>query len=229
MSGMSGFNRRCGSVLLRYAEPGRVVMLSAMLIRERYASEPPCMAFAGHRAVDHWESATSVETSDVDSGGRSARSPSWCYCPAAQITRGGYPDNSQDPLRLTTALAVTLKSPVAAEEEIDMSTAEFTLSRDGLWLTAMLRPAGELAGRAIDRFVDDIVSLAQRANIVVVNLVAATVPKPAALARALRRPGAMLSGPDQALLLVGADEDLLAELRRQGGDIATVPMPPAES
>jgi hypothetical protein len=110
-----------------------------------------------------------------------------------------------------------------------MSTAEFTLSRDGLWLTAMLRPAGELAGRAIDRFVDDIVSMAQRANIVVVNLVAATVPKPAALARALRRPGAMLSGPDQALLLVGADEDLLTELRRQGGDIATVPIPPAES
>jgi hypothetical protein len=146
-----------------------------------------------------------------------------------QNTRGARSENSQDPLRLTTALAVTLKSPVAAEEEIDMSTAEFTLSRDGLWLTAMLRPAGELAGRAIDRFVDDIVSMAQRANIVVVNLVAATVPKPAALARALRRPGAMLSGPDQALLLVGADDDLLTELRRQGGDVATVPMPPAES
>ena len=145
-----------------------------------------------------------------------------------QNTRGERSENSQDPLRLTTGLAVTLKSPVAAEEEIDMSTAEFTLSPDGLWLTAMLRPAGELAGRAIDRFVDDIVTLAQRANIVVVNLVAASVPKPAALARALRRPGTMLSGPDRALLLVGADDDLLAELRRQGGDIATVPMPGTE-
>ena len=103
-----------------------------------------------------------------------------------------------------------------------MSVAEVTLSGDGVWLTAMLRPAGELAGRTIDRFIDDLVSLAQRANIVVVSLVAATVPKPAALARALRRPGAMLSGPDQALLLVGADEELLAELRLQGGDIATV-------
>jgi hypothetical protein len=110
-----------------------------------------------------------------------------------------------------------------------MSVAEVTLSPNGIWLTATLRPVGELAGRAIDRFVDDLVSLAQRANIIVVNLVAASVPRPAALARALRRPGAMMSGPDQALLLVGADEDLLSELRRHGGDIATVPYPAGES
>lgn len=103
-----------------------------------------------------------------------------------------------------------------------MSVAEVTLSRDGIWLTAMLRPAGELAGRAIERFVDDLMTLAQRANIVVVNLVAATVPNAAALATALRGPGAALSGPDKALLLVGADEGLLTELRRIGGDIATV-------
>jgi hypothetical protein len=104
-----------------------------------------------------------------------------------------------------------------------MSTADITLSRNGIWLTAMLRPAGELAGRAIDRFIEDVMALAQRANIVVVNLVAATVPKPAALAMALRRPGTVLSGPDRALLLVGADDELLSELRRQGGDIATLP------
>ena len=104
-----------------------------------------------------------------------------------------------------------------------MSVAEVTMSRDGIWLTAMLRPAGELAGRAIERFVDDLMALAQRANIVVVNLVAATVPAPAALANALRRPGAMLSGPDKALLLVGADDQLLHELELIGGDIAAVP------
>lgn len=104
-----------------------------------------------------------------------------------------------------------------------MTAADLTLTRDGIWLTAMLRPAGELAGRAIERFVDDLVDLAQKANIVVVNLVAATVPSPLQLARALRRPGAMLSGPDKALLLVGADDNLLAELRKIGGDIATIP------
>jgi hypothetical protein len=105
-----------------------------------------------------------------------------------------------------------------------MTAADLTLSHpnDGVWLTAMLRPVGELAGRAIDRFVDDIVDLAQKANIVVVNLVAATVPSPAALARALRRPGVMLSGPEQALLLVGANDELLTELRRQGGEVATM-------
>jgi hypothetical protein len=108
-----------------------------------------------------------------------------------------------------------------------MSVAEVVTSRDGIWLTAMLRPAGELAGRAIERFIEDLVDLAHRANIVVVNLVAATVPAPAALARALRRPGALLSGPDKALLLVGADTALLRELRRLGGDIAAVPYPAA--
>ena len=104
-----------------------------------------------------------------------------------------------------------------------MSFAEVTMHRDGMWLTAMLRPAGELAGRAIDKLVDDVVGLARSANIVVVNLVAASVPSPAVLARALRRPGAMLSGPNQALLLVGADDHLLRELERLGGDVATVP------
>lgn len=108
-----------------------------------------------------------------------------------------------------------------------MTAAQLTMSRDGRWLTAMLRPAGELAGRAIERFVDDLVELSQRANIVVVNLVAATVPSPLALARALRRPGRLMSGPDKALLLVGADETLLAELRRIGGDVASVPELPA--
>jgi pimeloyl-ACP methyl ester carboxylesterase len=107
-----------------------------------------------------------------------------------------------------------------------MSVAEVTMHRDGIWLTAMSRPVGELAGRTIERFVDDLVALAQKANIVVVNLVAASVPTPAALARALRRPSAMLSGPNQALLLVGADDHLLRELERIGGDIATVPVKP---
>lgn len=110
-----------------------------------------------------------------------------------------------------------------------MSVAEVTTSRNGIWLTAMLRPVGELADRAIERFIEDLMALAQRANIVVVNLVAASVPAPAALARALRVPGAMLSGPDKALLLVGADDSLLRELRRLGGDIATVPYPAAAS
>ncbi len=106
-----------------------------------------------------------------------------------------------------------------------MSVAEFTMSKDGFWLTAMLRPVGELAGRAIEKLADDLTALAERANIVIVNLVAASVPAPAALARALRRPGAMLTGPDRCLLLVGADPALLRELRLAGGDVDAVPYP----
>jgi hypothetical protein len=102
-------------------------------------------------------------------------------------------------------------------------SADVTVSRDGTWRSAVLRPVGELAGRAIERFVDDLMALAERANIVVVSLVGASVPRPAALARALRRPGALLSGPDKALLLVGADDRLLRELRRHGGHIAAIP------
>jgi len=99
-----------------------------------------------------------------------------------------------------------------------------------MWLTAELRPAGVLSGSAIDTFVENLMTLAEKANLVV-NLVAATVPKPAALARALRGPGRALSAPDRCLLLVGADEALLRELRRVGGEIATVspPTPAADA
>jgi D-serine deaminase-like pyridoxal phosphate-dependent protein len=126
--------------------------------------------------------------------------------------------------RLAMDSNVTIRTghQLAATKEPAMSVADITLSEDGLWLTAMLRPVGELAGRAIERFVDDLVDLAQRANIVVVNLVAATVPSPAALARALRRPATILSAPDKALLIVGAGPPLLDELRRQGGEIAAM-------
>jgi pimeloyl-ACP methyl ester carboxylesterase len=103
-----------------------------------------------------------------------------------------------------------------------MSAAEITVSQHGMWRSAVLRPVGELAGRALERLIDDVTAIAQRANIVVVNLVGASIPTPAALARALRRPGALLSGPDKALLLVGADDTLLQELRRHGGDIDPV-------
>jgi hypothetical protein len=108
-------------------------------------------------------------------------------------------------------------------------TALATTSPTGdLWMTAVLRPAGVLAGSAIDRFVDHLMAMADRANLVIVNLVAATVPKPAALARALREPGVAMSAPDRCLLLVGADDDLLRELELVGGEIATV-RPPARA
>jgi hypothetical protein len=93
---------------------------------------------------------------------------------------------------------------------------------DPLWMTAMLRPVGVLVGTAIDRLAAELTAVAIGANIVVVNLVAAEVPDPDALAEALRHPGELLTGPDKCLLIVGAGEPLLAALDRCGGEIAAV-------
>jgi hypothetical protein len=100
-------------------------------------------------------------------------------------------------------------------------------SGDDLWLTAVLRPAGVLSATAIERLADEMTSVARTANIVVVNLVAATVTDVAALAAALKGPGSLLSAPDKCLLLVGADDELLAALDREGGEIAAIETEPS--
>lgn len=97
---------------------------------------------------------------------------------------------------------------------------------DELWLTAVLRPAGKLNGQAMDRFVASLTALADNASLVVVDLAATSVPDPEAFAEALRVPGSLLSGPDRCLLLVGADQALLAALDRCGGQIATLDTAP---
>lgn len=106
-----------------------------------------------------------------------------------------------------------------------VSTQELPAHSDQMWLTTLLRPAGLLAGAAMSRFVEELTRLAEYTNIVVVNLVAAVVPDPAAFAEALREPGELLSGSDRCLLLVGAKPDLLTELRQHGGEIAVVEEP----
>lgn len=93
-------------------------------------------------------------------------------------------------------------------------------------LTAVLRPVGVLSGGTLDRLADHLMSLAERVNLVVLNLVAASIPTPAVFAAAMRRPGAALSAPDRCLLLVGAGDDVLRELALAGGEIATI-QPPA--
>jgi hypothetical protein len=110
-----------------------------------------------------------------------------------------------------------------------MTIANNETTADDLWLTAVLRPAGVLSATAIDRLADEMTSVARTANIVVVNLVAATVPDVEALATALKGPGSLLSGPDKCLLLVGADEELLAALDRVGGEIAAIETEPTPS
>jgi hypothetical protein len=107
-----------------------------------------------------------------------------------------------------------------------IATRNFTAAGPDHWLTAVLRPAGTLAGAAMDRFVDSLTALAGGASLVVVDLTAASIPEPDAFAEALRLPGGLLSEPDRCLLLVGADQALLSALDRCGGQIATLDTPP---
>lgn len=104
---------------------------------------------------------------------------------------------------------------------------EVALRERELWLTAILRPVGELVGRALERFAASLSALAENTNLVVVDLAAAVVPAPEALAEALRRPAGLLSAPDRCLLLVGADPALLRALDQAGGHIATLTPAPA--
>jgi hypothetical protein len=106
---------------------------------------------------------------------------------------------------------------------------DFTADQPGLWLTAVLRPAGKLAGAAMVRLVDSLTALAGNASLVVVDLAAASIPEPEAFAQALRLPGRLLSGPDRCLLLVGADKPLLSALDDSGAQIATLDAPPPSS
>ncbi|MBX6354224.1 MAG: hypothetical protein IRZ05_00040 [Micromonosporaceae bacterium] len=106
------------------------------------------------------------------------------------------------------------------------TTVNLTADWPDLWLTAVLRPAGRLAGAAVDRLVDSLTALAGSASLVVVDLAAASVLEPEVLAQALRLPGGLLSGPDRCLLLVGADQALLSALDRCGAQIATLDTPP---
>jgi hypothetical protein len=106
---------------------------------------------------------------------------------------------------------------------------DFTADQPNLWLTAVLRPAGKLAGPAMDRLVDSLTALAGSASLVVVDLAAASIPEPEPFAEALRLPGRLLSGPDRCLLLVGADKALLSALDRSGAQIATLDAPPPSS
>jgi hypothetical protein len=107
--------------------------------------------------------------------------------------------------------------------------SNLTADEPDLWLTAVLRPAGKLAGPAMDRLVDGLTALAGSASLVVVDLAAASVPEPEVFAQALRLPGGLLSGPDRCLLLVGADQALLSALDRSGAQIATLDARPSSS
>jgi hypothetical protein len=82
------------------------------------------------------------------------------------------------------------------------------------WLTTTVRPAGPLDGAALARISEALGLLQPSSDMVVIDLTAADVLDPRALARHLRAPARRFDQADRCLLLVGASPGLMAELRR---------------
>lgn len=90
------------------------------------------------------------------------------------------------------------------------------------WLTAVLRPAGNLDRPQVGRLADALEALAASSDMVILDLSAATVPEPYQLAAALRAPARQLARPGNCLLLVSAAPDVLRALGRTGVQAATL-------
>ena len=82
------------------------------------------------------------------------------------------------------------------------------------WLTTVLRPAGELDQPALDRLSAALGHVAASADMVIIDLTAAEVNAPRALAQAIGAPARQLQRADGCLLVVGAPAGLMAELGR---------------
>lgn len=94
--------------------------------------------------------------------------------------------------------------------------------RAGGWLTTVLRPAGTLDRPALNRLSQALARLAASSDMVVVDLTAAQVAAPRALARSLQAPALELQQPGRCLLLVGVPPALAAELDRAAVRVATL-------
>jgi hypothetical protein len=82
------------------------------------------------------------------------------------------------------------------------------------WLTTVLRPAGSLDRAAAGRLGPALHALAAASDLVLLDLSAAEVRNPRALAAALRAPAAAFAETGRCLLVTGADAALTAELER---------------
>lgn len=89
----------------------------------------------------------------------------------------------------------------------------------GGWLTTVLRPAGRLDRPALDRLSAALGHVAASTDMVIIDLTAAEVTAPRALAQTMRAPAHRLQQAGGCLLVVGAPAGLMAELSR-----ATIPV-----
>jgi hypothetical protein len=82
------------------------------------------------------------------------------------------------------------------------------------WLTTVLRPAGMLNRSGMDQVARALTILAACSDMVVIDLTAATITSPHALARTLAAPAAELDAAGHCLLLRGVPPQVRAELDR---------------
>ena len=101
------------------------------------------------------------------------------------------------------------------------ATAGAALGERG-WLTTILRPAGPLDQSGIQRLAEILSALAASSDIVVVNLTAAEVSSPRALAKCLRAPALRFELAGRCLLIIGASPGLTAELDRAAVPVVTL-------
>lgn len=99
-----------------------------------------------------------------------------------------------------------------------MTALASAAEQDG-WLTVIARPAGALDRAALGRLGAALGQLAASSDMVIVDLTAADVHSPRALAWNLRTPARSFEQAGRCLLLVGASAELAAEL-----DHANVPV-----
>jgi hypothetical protein len=110
------------------------------------------------------------------------------------------------------ATATASASPVAAAAEQDEQE----------WLTVILRPAGSLDQAAVRRLGAALGHLAAGSDMVIVDLTAAVVHGPHALALALREPAKEFERASRCLLVIGASAALTAELDRAAVAVVTL-------
>jgi len=90
------------------------------------------------------------------------------------------------------------------------------------WLTVIARPAGALDRAALGRLGAALGQLAASSDLVIVDLTAADVHSPRALAMNLRTPARSFEQAGRCLLLVGASAELAAELDHVNAPVITL-------
>jgi hypothetical protein len=90
------------------------------------------------------------------------------------------------------------------------------------WLTTILRPAGALDEAALRRLRDALGPLPASSDMVIIDLTAAEISSPRAVAMSIRTPALDFERAGRCLLVVGASPDLAGELDRAAVPVVTL-------